>query len=141
MRRAARITVAVLALWLVAGCSAIPSLDNGSAGCQNAVGIGEVPAPAADEPGNVVDAEPTPEIAPLLIGKSPAEAEALAHAQGHTVVFNVQIEGFGECWCEPPPMGTVASAWFNSHGALFLGVDGVNVGHTKDDQPFAGWGC
>jgi hypothetical protein len=139
MTRATRVTFAVLVLWLLAGCSGIPNLDRGSAGCQNATGIGQVPPPA--DPPNVVGAEATPEIAALLIGKTPGAAAAIARGQGHTVVFNVQIEGFGECWCEVPPMGTVASVWFNSHGALFLGVDGVDVGHTPDDQPFAGWGC
>jgi hypothetical protein len=135
MRAARSVLCAALALWALAGCSAIPNLDRGSAGCQNATGIGPVPAPGA------VMADAPVDIAPRLIGKSPSQAEAIAQASGHTVVFNVQIEGFGECWCEPPPEGTVTSAWFNSHGALYLGVDGVDVGHTADDQPFAGWGC
>jgi len=126
-----------LALWALAGCSAIPNLDNGSAGCQNASGIGPIPSPGAV----MLDSAKDVPIEPLLLGKTPIAAEAIAQAQGHTVVFNVQIEGYGECWCEPPPMGTVASAWFNSHGALFLGIDGVDVGHTADNQPFAGWGC
>jgi hypothetical protein len=126
-----------LGLWALAGCSAIPNLDNGSAGCQNATGIGPIPPPGAV----MLDTNNDVAIEPLLLGKSPIVAEAIAQAQGHTVVFNVQIEGYGECWCEPPPMGTVASAWFNSHGALFLGIDDVDVGHTADNQPFAGWGC
>jgi hypothetical protein len=126
-----------LVLWALAGCSAIPNLDNGSAGCQNATGIGPIPTPGAP----MLDSAKDVAIEPLLLGKSPIAAEAIAQAQGHTVVFNVQIEGYGECWCEPPPMGTVASAWFNAHGALFLGIDGVDVGHTADNQPFAGWGC
>jgi hypothetical protein len=135
MRAARVLTCMVLALWALAGCSAIPNLDRGSAGCQNASGIGPIPSSGA------VMSEPDVDIEPLLVGIAPSAAEAIAQAHGHTVVFNVQIEGFGECWCEPPPMGTVSSAWFNSHGALYLGVDGVNVGHTADDQPFAGWGC
>ena len=137
MRAARTVLCTLLALWALAGCSAIPNLDSGSAGCQNATGIGPVPEPGAV----IVDAVNDVAFEPLLIGKSPSTAKAIATARGHTVVFNVQIEGYGECWCEPPPEGTVASAWFNSHGALFLRVDGVDVGHTADDQPFLGWGC
>lgn len=137
MQAARSVMCTLLALWALAGCTAIPNLDHGSAGCQNAMGIGPIPEPGAvmEDTANDIAIEP------LLLGKSPGLAEAIAQAQGHTVVFNVQIEGYGECWCEPPPEGTVTSAWFNSHGALFLGVDGVDVGHTATDQPFAGWGC
>jgi hypothetical protein len=80
---------ALIAIWALAGCSAIPNLDHGSAGCQNATGIGPVPPPG----GAVVAAANDLAIEPLLVGKSPVAAEALAQAQGHTVVFNVQIEG------------------------------------------------
>lgn len=61
--------------------------------------------------------------------------------QGHTVVFNVQIESYGECWCVPPPEGDVVEAWWGSNGALWLRVDGVDEGHTAQDQPPLGWGC
>ena len=48
------------------------------------------------------------------------------------MVFNVQIPGYGECWCVPPPEGTVTDAFWNEHGALFLMVEGVDEGHTAD---------
>ena len=31
--------------------------------------------------------------------------------------------------------------FWNEHGALFLMVDGVDEGHTADEQPPTGWGC
>ena len=111
----------------VAGCSAVPNLDRGSAGCQNAQGTGP--------------REGSPPIEPLLIGKSPAEAESIAAARGHRVVFNVPIPGYGECWCTPPPNGKVVRAWWGEHGALWLMVEGVNAGHSADKQPLLGWGC
>jgi hypothetical protein len=135
--RAARLALAMLVVaWALAGCSAIPSLEQGS-GCNNATGIGPIPAPGAP----MIDGPNDPAIETQLIGKPPGVAAAIARARGHTVVFNVQIPGYGECWCETPPEGTVSSAWFNAHGALFLGVDGVDVGHTANDQPSGGWGC
>ena len=137
--RAPRVALSMLiTVWALAGCSAIPNLDHGSAGCQNATGIGPVPAvrTALDRAGIELIGEHTRR--GFSFGGAVA---ALGKAQGHTVVFNVQIEGYGECWCVPPPEGTVSSVWFNAHGALFLGVDGVDVGHTANDQLFAGWGC
>ena len=122
--------IALLAV-VVAGCSLVPNMDHGSSGCQNAVGIGP-----RDETGvHVAPAMPD------LIGLGPREAAAIAVGRGHTVVFNVQIPGYGECWCVPPPGGEVIDAWFGQHGALWLMVDGVDEGHTAADQPATGWGC
>lgn len=127
----ARVSTLVAVLALVTGCSAIPNMDLGSSGCQNAMGIGPAGMDTSDgKP--VVDG---------VVGKAPAEAAAVARSMGHKVVFNVQIPGYGECWCIPPPEGEVVSAWWGQHGALWLEVDGVDVGHTKDDQPPRGWGC
>lgn len=128
----------VMAIAFVAsGCTAltfVPNQDHGSAGCQNASGNGPIG-------GNAEALDGDAGIAPLLIGKSPAEAAATAASQGHTVVFNVQIEGYGECWCVPPPEGEVVQAWWGQHGALWLQVAGVDEGHTKANQPARGWGC
>jgi hypothetical protein len=121
----------LLAGWLAGGCSMVPNMDHGSSGCSNAVGIG----PRADA-GNV-----DTHVMPDLIGLDPTVATSRAHARGHTVVFNVQITGYGECWCVPPPEGTVTEAWWTERGALMLGVDGVDEGHTADHQPATGWGC
>jgi hypothetical protein len=129
--------LAVAAL-LIAGCSELPyfegmpNFDHGSAGCQNAVGIG---------PTNITEFEFDKPVVDGVVGKSPIEAAAVARTMGHTVVFNVQIPGYGECWCVPPPQGTVTTAWWGQHGALWLMVEGVSVGHTPDNQPARGWGC
>jgi hypothetical protein len=120
------VLLALMWMVLVSGCSLVPNMDAGSAGCSNARGIG---APGADAA--VGD----------LVGLSPAQAATIAAGRGHTVVFNVQIEGFGECWCAPPPEGKVTEGFFTGRGALMLMIDGVDVGHTADQQPFMGWGC
>ena len=117
----------IAGLILVGACSAVPNMDAGGAGCQNARGIGPTEGEVAFER--------------LLVGRSPQDAASVAKAQGHTVVFNVQIEGYGECWCVPPPEGDVVEAWWGSNGALWLRVDGVDEGHTAQDQPPLGWGC
>ena len=125
----------LLVVALVAGCSLVPNMDRGTSGCSNAAGIGP-------RPGWIAEQVPAGDsVLPELDGLSPVAAATAAVAQGHTVVFNVQIEGFGECWCVPPPEGTVVASWWSDRGALFLQIDGVDEGHTADRQPNAGWGC
>ena len=132
MDRLARLLLIAAAALLVAGCSLVPNMDHGSSGCSNAVGMG---------PRGVTQFDLETPIMPELVGLTPAEAATRAAAQGHTVVFNVQIPSYGECWCVPPPEGTVTGMFWNEHGALFLMVDGVDEGHTADQQPATGWGC
>ena len=120
---------------LIAGCSLVPNMDPGTSGCANARGIGPTRGDAVA--GNVVLEEALPD----LVGLTPTRAAEIARAAGHTVVFNVQIPGYGECWCVPPPEGEVVQTWWNDHGALFLMVEGVDLGHTPDEQPATGWGC
>ena len=122
--------VAVAAL--VAGCSMVPNMDHGTSGCSNAVGIGPTD--------QTTKAAGVPAFAGV-VGREPGDAAAVARGQGHTVVFNVQIRGFGECWCVPPPEGTVTDAFWTQHGALMLMVEGVDEGHDADHQPATGWGC
>ena len=121
----------VLAAMLVGGCSMVPNMDAGTSGCANAVGIG----PRAEA--GAVDTN----VMPDLIGLAPTVAAGKARSRGHTVVFNVQITGYGECWCVAPPEGTVSEAFFTERGALMLMVDGVDEGHSPDRQPPTGWGC
>jgi hypothetical protein len=128
-RAVAVLTVLAMSL---AGCSLVPNVDHGSAGCTNATGIGPSSG-AADGT--------EPDLGVPVAGRSPAEVAAIATAQGHTVVFNVQIPGYGECWCVPPPEGSVNSLFWGGNGQLYIMVDGVDVGHTPDNQPFRGWGC
>ena len=128
-------TQLVVSLAFIAGCSLVPNMDHGSSGCQNARGIGPTSGDI------VAGVQELAEALPELIGLTPVEAAERARAKGHTVVFNVQIPGYGECWCVPPPEGKVVQTWWNDHGALFLMVEGVDLGHTAADQPAAGWGC
>ena len=113
----------------------VPNMDAGTSGCSNAVGIGPRPAdPAAPQVPNTTGI-------PVVLGLTPAEAATVAAALGHTVVFRVGIDGFGECWCVPPPEGKVVDAWWTEKGALMLDAEGVEVGHTAGNQPGSGWGC
>jgi len=83
----------------------------------------------------------TPSLGVPVEGRSPADVAAIARAQAHTVVFNVQIPGYGECWCVPPPEGRVGGMWWGGNGQLFVAVEDVDVGHTPANQPARGWGC
>ena len=127
--RAARLLVLAL---VVAGCSLVPNMDHGTSGCSNAAGIGP-----RDDGGDATDMAVLPEV----IGLQPVAAATLAAGRGHTVVFRVPIPAYGECWCVPPPEGTVTEAFWTSNGALMLTVEGVDEGHTANDQPPTGWGC
>ena len=122
-------------LVFIGACSMVPNMDPGTSGCANARGIG----PTRDN--SLTGVRGLEEALPELIGLHPVEAAERAQAAGHTVVFNVQIPGYGECWCVPPPEGKVVQTWWNDHGALFLMVEGVDLGHTAEDQPATGWGC
>lgn len=121
-----RLLLLAVSVAILAGCGAIPNMDYGTSGCSNAHGIGP-------HQGDVTD--------PAMIGRSPAEAAAVATAAGHTVVFNVPINSFGECWCVPPPTGKVVQGWWGEHGQLWLMVEGVEANHSPNEQPARGWGC
>ena len=127
MRALHRLLLCAATLVLLSACSAIPNMDAGSAGCQNARGIGR-DVPLADGGTNMA-------VVPELHGLSPAEAEVRAEGLGHTVVFNTG----GSCWCVPPPGGRVTESWFGQHGALWLWVEGAPT--PAGEPPFAGWGC
>jgi hypothetical protein len=130
--RATRLFLLAATLVLLGACSGVPNLDAGMAGCSNARGIG----PTAD-PGGGPQGGDEMAVMPDLHGRTPAEAAAAAAAAGHTAVFNVD----GECWCAPPPGGTITMSWWGQHGALWLWVDGLETGHQPGDAPFMGWGC
>ena len=102
----------------------VPNMDAGSAGCQNATGIG-------------VASDDAPEVMAEVGSMSAADAAGRLEAEGHTVVFNTG----GDCWCVPPPGGHVTEAWFGQRGALWLWVDGVDPALTAGEPPFLGYGC
>jgi hypothetical protein len=118
------LVVMVVVAAMVAGCSQVPNMDAGSAGCQNAREIG-------------VQSDDAPEVMAEVRGLSPADAARRLNSEGHTVVFNTG----GDCWCVPPPGGRLTMAWFGQHGALWLWVDGVDPALTAGEPPFLGYGC
>jgi hypothetical protein len=133
MRRLTRLSQLAAATVMLAACTGMPNLDAGSAGCQNARGIG----PTTDPEGGPQVAPIHQGVVPELHGKTPAEAAALGAAAGHTVVFNVN----GQCWCVAPPGGTINDSWWGQHGALWLRVEGFETANQPGEAPFMGWGC
>jgi hypothetical protein len=116
--------VLLLAVWLAGACSAVPNMDHGSAGCQNARGIG-------------VASDHEPRLLARVADMSALDAGQVLAGLGHTVVFNTG----GDCWCVPPPGGRVTDAWFGQHGALWLWVEDVDPSLTAGEPPFQGYGC
>ncbi len=89
---------------VVAGCSMVPNMDAGSAGCQNTTGKG-------------IASDYAPGVMAVVGGMSAADAASRMEAEGHTIVFNTG----GACWCKPPLGGHVTMAWFSPRGAVALG--------------------
>jgi hypothetical protein len=124
--RSGTTSLVLLVATVAIACSAVPNMDAGVAGCQNARGIGQ--------PATLQNGATDTDVMPELRGLTPAEAASIARSRGHTVVFNVQ----GTCWCVPPPGGTVGEQWYGQHGALWLWVDGLE---PSGDPGFLGHGC
>jgi hypothetical protein len=49
--------------------------------------------------------------------------------------------GYSECWCEPPPDGTVMDVATGSGGWLIVMVERPQPMMGGRDQPALGWGC
>lgn len=119
------------------GCSAVPNLDQGGMGCQN----------AGD--GSQHDGSPTDPGQPLagveVVGRSAADVGREAEARGLIVRYHLDYAtndggGYGECWCTPPTEGQVGEVFWGSNGQLFV-VAYAPMKSTVRDQPAFGWGC
>ena len=141
-RTVRRHTVRVLLLAGIAailmGCSAVPNLDQGGMGCQN----------AGD--GSQHDGSPTDPGQPLagveIVGRSAADVGRDAEAKGLIVRYHLSYAtrndggGYAECWCTPPNEGQVREVFWGSSGQLFVVADAPMKPGGRD-QPTFGWGC
>lgn len=86
-----------------------------------------------------------------LTAMAPAEVAAVAIEAGLDVTYRLSYRigeatnegqgGYSECWCIPPPIGTVNDLAFDSGGRLIIFVDaGQTLGQVRA-QPRMGWGC
>lgn len=131
------VLIAAAAL-LIAGCSAVPNLDQGGMACQNA------------RDGTLRTGNPTDPGQPLagvdVIDRAPADVGQIAQARGLIVRYHLDYAtdagggGYAECWCTPPNEGRVNEVFWGSNGQLFI------VAHTDmkpggREQPTFGWGC
>src|SRR4051812_21031575 len=111
-RTAGRLLLVSAFVFLLAGCSAIPNLDQGGMGCQN----------AGD--GTQRDGNPTDQGQPLagidVVGQSPADIGRIAEDKGLIVRYHLNYAtdgdggGYGECWCTPPSEGRVSEVFWGS---------------------------
>ncbi len=134
----ARRLVLLSALVLVlTGCSAVPNLDQGGMGCQNA-GDGQQHAGNPTDPGQ-------PLAGIDVVGRAPADVGRDAEARGLIVRYHLSYAtgentGYAECWCTPPTEGRVAEVFWGSNGQLFV-VAETDLKPVVRDQPTFGWGC
>jgi hypothetical protein len=137
-RGAVRAILLATAAALVTACSAVPNLDQGGMGCQNA-GDGVQRDGSPTDPG-----QPLAGIA--VVGRAPADVGREAEAKGLIVRYHLDYAttndggGYGECWCTPPTEGQVSEVFWGSNGQLFV-VAHAQMKPGGRDQPAFGWGC
>lgn len=115
-----------LLFFALAGCSAVPNMDDTGSGCANRSGDG--PRDEADDPAGV----------PLegIAGLTPEQASLAAAAKGHVVVFRLNSMA---CVCAPPTgYGPVAEGWWGSRGQLYVDLQDVR---PQGQQLADGEGC
>jgi hypothetical protein len=136
-RTAARALVLVVAFATVlAGCSAVPNLDQGGMGCQNS-GDGTSRDDMPTDPGQ-------PFAGSDVVGQSPTDVGRTAKAKGLMVTYRLEYatgagEGYSECWCTPPTEGRVSSVWWGNGQLIVMTQTDPKPGGRS--QPLFGWGC
>ena len=130
---------AILAIAFVfSGCSAVPNLDQGGMGCQNA-GDGTQRVGNPNDPGQ-------PLAGIDVAGRAPADVGREAEARGVVVRYHLAYAttndggGYNECWCTPPTEGQVSEVFWGSNGQLFV-VAETAMKPGGRDQPTYGWDC
>jgi hypothetical protein len=125
-------------VFVLTGCSAVPNLDQGGMGCQNA-GDGTQHAGNPTDPGQ-------PLAGVDVVGQSSADVGRAAEAKGLVVRYHLDYAtdgnggGYAECWCTPPNEGRVNEVFWGSSGQLFV-VAYTAMKPGGRDQPTFGWGC
>jgi len=120
-----------LAIALVTGCSMLQD-DQGPIGCR--------PPPGAREPAVTRDV-------PELTGMSPEEAAAALAEDEVDISWRYYYDteppniGYSECWCIPPPDGTVMAASTGAGGQLIVTIQAPEPIPGGRPQPERGWGC
>jgi hypothetical protein len=119
------------------GCSAVPNLDHGGMGCQNA-GDGKPHEGNPTDPGQ-------PLAGVDVVGSAPADVGREAESRGLIVRYHLNYAtgentGYAECWCTPPSEGRVSEVFWGSGGQLFV-VAETDAKPGGRDQPLFGWGC
>lgn len=80
-----------------------------------------------------------------LVGRPPAEAEAIVHGAGLCFTFRYGYPlhdggGYSERWCTAPPRGRVTGLGYLDDGEVVLFVEDERPRHARE-QPPEGWGC
>src|SRR6478736_4387241 len=136
--RAAEIAAILVMAFVLSGCAAVPNLDQGGMGCQNA-GNGIQHAGNPTDPGQ-------PLAGIEVAGHAPADVGREAEARGLVVRYHLDYAtsndggGYNECWCTPPTEGQVSEVFWGSNGQLFV-VATTAMKPGGRDQPTYGWGC
>jgi hypothetical protein len=140
-----RLLLPIILAAMCAGCGLLPWADDDTGlVCQRVVGPG---------PANLDNVDPLAAGQPMagldVTSMSPAEVGTAAVDHGLAVTWRFQFDigeadgtsGYSECWCVPPPGGTVTQVLYDSTGALIVFVDAAQVLAAPRPQPRRGWGC
>jgi len=137
-RRVRALALSAVAIVVLAGCSAVPNLDQGGMGCQNA-GDGTPRSGNPTDPGQ-------PLAGVGVINWTPPDLGQIAEAKGLVVRYHLDYAtdanggGYAECWCTPPNEGRVSDVFWGSNGQLFI-VASTDMKAGGREQPTFGWGC
>jgi hypothetical protein len=118
-------------LGVVTGCSLLPA-DQIPIGCR--------PPPGAREPAVTRDF-------PELSGMTPDEVLVALADEDVEISWRYSYDteppniGFSECWCVPPPDGTVMGASTGVAGEVIVSIEAPGPILGGRPQPERGWGC
>ena len=130
---------------LLAGCAGFPLFGETGLACTN---------PPQSDPG-ADQRDPFGPGSPFadrdLTAMAPAEVARIAIDSGLEVTYRLSYgidgpgseggAGYSECWCIPPPIGSVQDLAFDSGGRLIIFVDSGQTLSAARAQPRMGWGC
>jgi hypothetical protein len=133
----------LLALALgLASCASLPFGDAGTGvACTHPPPLGEERTGDPVAPG-----QPLEGMDPTTMGAAEVAAEAMAEGLEVTYRYSYGVgdnpaEGYSECWCIPPPDGSVSGLAYDTAGRLVIFVDSDERLPAARPQPRLGWGC
>ena len=141
-----RLTLPIIVAVLCAGCGVLPwADDNTGLACQRVASAPDgADRDALDPlaPGEALEGLDVTSMTAAQVGDAAVDAGLevtwrftfdIGEPNGH--------RGYSECWCVPPPAGSVSHVVYVGANSLIVFVDSGEVLAAPRGQPREGWGC